>query len=247
MRLLILLMLIGATGAQAAEKVFRVGGKPHLILENLTGNIVVERGDPGTIVVATNSTSATDINAQQQGDRIRIQARTTWSSGSIDDGYRITMPDGRLEIRTTSGSIRVDGVNGEHELRTVNGDIEVSRLEGRLELHSVNGSILISRTGKCEVDAVSFSGSVRYRHGSLVGGAYSFSTTNGDIVIDHDARASYQISGRTINGAITDRTGKLEITSSKYANTQTVTGAHGEGRVLVRASSVNGNLLIKHP
>jgi len=245
MRKLVLVLLVTGTVGLAGERVYPVDGEPHLILENITGDIVVTRGEPGKVTVRDDLVGGSlEIEGDQQGNRIHIHTRKTWGA-SAHTGYRIAMPKGKLEIRTTSGTIRVDGVDGDLSLRTVNGDIEVTRVSGRLELHTVNGNILITRTGACEVDAVSFSGSVRYRHGSLEGGAYSFSTTNGDIVVEHESDASYEIAGRTINGAITDRTGKLEITKAKYANTQTLSGQFGGGKVLVRTNSVNGDLVIK--
>ncbi|MDJ0836165.1 MAG: DUF4097 family beta strand repeat-containing protein [Acidobacteriota bacterium] len=242
-----LIIVSGATlFAQDIERTFSISGEPRLDVITISGSITISKGKTGKVLVkARRSNDRIEVDMTQSGDRIRIKTRHPFGGRGGSVSLEITMPDGELDVRSTSGEITVEGVSGDLELHSVSGNIDVSRLDGRLRMNGISGNVTMSRLGKAEVDAVSISGNVIYRKGSLQGGDYNFSSTSGNVVLSATADANYTISGRTISGRITDETGKLTIKKAKYSGSQSLSGVVGKGTVMVQANSVSGNVRIE--
>jgi len=235
--------------AQDTTHRFDVGEKPQLILKNMSGEINIKSGKSGQVTITVlRVADPKDVEITQNGDRIRVKTRSGAGNKRSYRGasFEIEFPEkGELEISTLSGDVTVKGVSGYLRLRSVSGDIEVKRLSGRLALHSVSGDVSMTETGACEVDAVSMSGDISYSRGSLVGGDYSFSSTSGNVLVAYEQEASFSLSGRTISGTITDRSGAFKITRAEYSNITSVKGSVGSGDVRVQANSVSGNIRIR--
>ena len=235
--------------AQKAEREFQVGDNPHLVLENISGNINISRGGDDTVMIRVfKNDDRIEVEMSQNGDRIRVKTiypeNNYRSNGGVD--FEVQFPaEGELDIKSISGSISVDGVSGELDLKSVSGDVELTNLEGNINANSVSGNVVLTKIGNAEVDANSISGRIDYSRGSLEGGDYSFSSTSGSVKIAHRSDASYHISGRTISGRIRDKTGDLQIRKEKYTNMQSVSGEFNGGTVEVSANSVSGSITIE--
>ena len=228
---------------------FEVGGSPHLILENISGDIEVTTGASDRIIVKfTKEDDRIEVEMNQSGDRVEV--KTIYPQGNFRGkggvDFQIQFPaEGRLEVQSVSGTIKVKGVNGELGLKSVSGDVEVDNAEGRLDLSSVSGDVVMTQLGVADVDANSISGDVEYSKGHLDGGDYSFSSTSGNVSISHSRDASYRINGRSISGSISNRVGgDIDIHEERYSSIKSVSGNYNGGEVGLQVNTVSGNLTL---
>lgn len=231
---------------------FKVSSAPDLVLRNIAGEIRVKPGSSDRVVIHVNrDDDDIEVDMFQSGNRINIKVRypsrnNYGNRGDID--FRIEVPAkcNNLELHSVSGSIEVTGIRSQMNLQTVSGDIELSRCAGEMKLNAVSGDIELDKLGPSAIDASTISGNVDYRDASLEGGDYSFSSTSGNININHSASASYRISGRTISGNISNNVANtIEIKRSKYASTESVSGYYNGEDVWIEAHSVSGDISIR--
>src|SRR5437762_4456370 len=148
---------------------FQVMEHAQLNLRNHSGNVLLHRGEEGSInVAATIHARSLDyanmpVRYDQHGDSLTISSRFSWNSlffGSSTVDFEITVPancdvhlsneSGRVVLQGISGDIRVhadnasietDNVQGQIILKTDHGSIQASNLQGQALLQTDHGSI----------------------------------------------------------------------------------------------------------
>ena len=134
---------------------------------------------------------AIEILASQKGDVVFVEARKKdladgktyqigWSGVSRSAKLIVSVPTGSdLIVRTGDGSIRVDHVHGKLELRSSDGSVTGRDLAGDVVAHTDDGAIRLEGVdGKC--DAASDDGSIAVQ-GRLDG--LRVSTEDGSVVV----------------------------------------------------------------
>jgi hypothetical protein len=143
-------------------------------------NVRVDTND-GSVTVTTGNTQQVEfrvdyaghvlnksvqIDSHQQGDEVELTARIPvrfFISLGMTRRFHIEvrMPkDADLQVRTSDGSIKANGISGSIDLHSSDGAISVSSLKGTVRLHTSDGSIEASDLdGKC--DALSSDGRIR--------------------------------------------------------------------------------------
>ena len=134
---------------------------------------------------------AIEVIAEQKGDVVHVEARKKdladgksyqigWSGVSRSAKLVVSVPTGSdLIVRTGDGSIRVDHVSGKVELRSSDGSVTGRDLSGDVVAHTEDGSIRLEGVdGKCDV--ASDDGSIAVQ-GRLEG--LRVSTEDGSVVV----------------------------------------------------------------
>jgi Putative adhesin len=155
---MLVLFLTAACLVRAEEwsKNFTIQGKPDLRVETSDANIRVDTWDQNMIgarvltdrvKIGENGVRVID---HQTGDSVELELRFPHRVGfcivCIHAGHRveiiIQMPrEGRVNLRTGDGSIRLNGFKGEMELESSDGSQEVEGADGKLRAHTGDGHI----------------------------------------------------------------------------------------------------------
>jgi Toastrack DUF4097 len=183
---LILTLLAAAAAAGCAgrtsypgrfEKSLTVDGPTRLELRNIAGNISVQNGPPGQVVIRGSFEAhawpwqnlqgkvaelAGNPPIEQSENLIQVGARPLagLSRGSFVANYSITTP-GDTEVHADSGSgdIRVTGIRGPVNLSTGSGNVTAEQIGGDARAHAGSGEIVLRGVGG-EADASSGSGNI---------------------------------------------------------------------------------------
>lgn len=150
----------------------------------------------------------------------RTRGRESWSVS-----YRVQVPVGTdLELESTNGSIRVEGVAGGVAARSTNGSVRLSDVAGGVRVRTTNGSIQTA-----------------FGPGSLPDRDMELRTTNGSVTLTLPDGAGAQIEARTTNGRInTD----FPLTVQGRLGRR-VSGVLGDGGPEIRLTTTNGSIRIE--
>ncbi len=162
--------------------------------------------------------SSVKFRVENDENNVRLYARSggvmSWLFGGPGVTVNIWVPRRfSLDLRSSSGPIRVEDVSGEIRIRTTDGLIEVRATTGELDLHTGSGEVgVVEMLGDVEVKSASGSvdlawitGNVRVRTGGgdirtrHVAGRSELRTGDGEIEI---REASGEMYAKTEQGAI---------------------------------------------
>jgi hypothetical protein len=138
---------------------------------------------------------AIEVVAEHKGDVVRVEARKKemagersysvgWGRLSRSAKMVVSVPTGSdLVVRTGDGSIRVEHVNGRVELKSSDGSVTGRELTGDVVAHTEDGSIRLDGIdGRCDVASQDGSIAVQGRFEGL-----RVSTEDGSVVVRADA------------------------------------------------------------
>ncbi|HZD04965.1 MAG TPA: DUF4097 family beta strand repeat-containing protein [Longimicrobiales bacterium] len=190
------------TGAPPSSQVVRdsvIRARPgdRLVLQGLSGHVVVRGGEGDEVRVSPSSSGGGGVGVVRSGDRLRITGQ----------GPRGRLREGRLELEVPAWlpvemqgrrlGARVEGLRSEVSVRNVEGDIEVRDVEGDVRLWTVEGEIRISDV-RGRISARSMDETVDMVR---VGGEVEVGSTDGDLrLVDVDAT---RVTAETVDGDIT--------------------------------------------
>jgi len=158
----------------------------------------------------------------EEGNVLRIRPQP--NEGSLT----LTVPvDTSLQLKSTQGSIHVDGVHGEVDASSTNGSLELANVSGTIVADTTNGSI---RATMQRVDPSK---------------PMSFSSNNGaiDVTLPADVKANVRM--RTVNGSVwSDFEIKLQggLTVTRGG---TMAGTINGGGVEASFTTINGKITIR--
>jgi DUF4097 and DUF4098 domain-containing protein YvlB len=163
-----------------------------------------------------------DMTVTQEGDVINVK-------GPINGGpIALTVPvNVSLQLKSVSGSIRVDGVHGEVDASTTNASVEVMNVSGTVVADTTNGSI------RASMDQVDQSKPI------------SFSSVNGSIHVALPATLKANVKLRTTNGSAWS---DFEMKMNGGLNVSrggTITGTINGGGVEATFTTLNGRIEIR--
>lgn len=137
---------------------------------------------------------------------------------STNGSLRVNGLDGAATLRTTNGSVRINGVNGAVSISSTNGGIECANLNGSISARTTNGRIKLEDI-QGAMDASTTNGSiVAMMTRSVDDRKMRFSTTNGGIELRLPASLKNDVRASTTNGSIEV---KLPAASSFQVNART--------------------------
>lgn len=196
--LLLTLLLVAAAGRLHGEewaKSFTVTGKPDLKVDASEANVQVDTWDQNLIAVQLTAVNykigqSIKIEDHQAGDSVEI--RVYFPSHLLNFGLRshrvdvaVHLPrEGRINLHTGDGHIKVTNFKGEMNLESGDGHQEIESVEGSLRAHTSDGHIrasgrfdhleLMSGDGRIEAAALA---------GSLMSSNWDLHTGDGSVTL----------------------------------------------------------------
>jgi DUF4097 and DUF4098 domain-containing protein YvlB len=168
------------------------------------------------------------IDIEQQADSISVDTRipNNWrSSVSISVEYKISVPaNANLDLESSNGRIRVEGIDGELTLRTVNGQISAQDVSGNVTTQTTNGAI------KVEL------------HSLAEGSSTNLRTNNGSVKLTIPGNTAANINAKTSNGSVHS---DIPLSSSSKTSRRRVSGEINGGGPTIDLRTVNGSIRIR--
>lgn len=237
-------LMVAGPRAQASDvwdKTYELGATPRLAVSNTNGSVTVNVHDEPRIVVHAERTvqavteqgaqellAATTITEELQGTTLTL---TTKRPGSFSRGqqaqvrYEVRVPRGAsLAVRTTNGTVTVEGVQGIVELETVNGRLRGTALGQVQRAETVNGSMQLAMD-------------------QLPPGGGTFETVNGSVELAMPPAAGAALSVRTVNGGIT--VNGFSRVDDEDRRRRRYDGALNGGGPPLRVETVNGSVTVR--
>jgi len=240
------------------EKHFSVSGKPEVSLRTFDGSIEVRPWDRNDVQVVIEkrgtSKAATDtieVHAEQNGNRITVEARVPQSHG-FRFGYSrsarliVSVPaSSDVSAHSGDGAIDLDGVTGHLQLTSGDGSIRALHVSGELDVHTGDGSVTVS--GKlAAVRARSGDGSVRINadSGSSPTADWDITTGDGSVTLVVPDGFGAELDAHTGDGSIhmTDIT--LSNVTGRIGR-NSIKGRLGSGGPIVRVRTGDGSINLR--
>jgi len=204
--------------AEEWSKTFTLTGKPSLRVQTSDANIHVEVWDQNKIQahITTEGYSIGEkgirITDHQTGDSVELEVRYPHHNLNFEIGYHhrrvdveIQMPkEGRVELHTGDGHIRLSGLKGEMEIVSGDGHQDIESVDGTLRAHAGDGHIRASgrfdgldlSTGDGRIEATALSGSALAR-------SWTIHTGDGGVTLQLPENVSADVDLHTGDGHIT--------------------------------------------
>jgi DUF4097 and DUF4098 domain-containing protein YvlB len=195
---------------EPVAKSFKTSATPKVIVDVFAGSIAVTRGDEATVdaevtkrgggdteTEALEMLKKLDLKMEQDGDTIRIVAKTPPGERYIGEApAKLKVPAGaNLELRTTFNDIAATGISGSIEAKSSNGALVMHEVSGSLKLNTSFGKIDIDGPAT-NVQAITSNGAVTIKQ---VKGPISAKSSFGEVNIESP---SADVDAETSNGKI---------------------------------------------
>jgi len=155
--LFVLLALTPLARADEWSKTYAITGKPELRVETSDANIRVDTWGQNTIEARVTSEhwkigeGGVRVIERQMGDSVELEVRLPHEHHiciicvnvhSYRVNVEIHMPrEGRVNLRTGDGSIRLSNFKGDMQLESSDGSQEIDSVDGTLRTHAGDGHI----------------------------------------------------------------------------------------------------------
>ncbi|WP_337100863.1 DUF4097 family beta strand repeat-containing protein [Paenibacillus sp. YIM B09110] len=161
--------------------------------------------------------SSTSVPDEQQEMKSAVKLKIESELGAVDVSG-LLLPGG-LDIRISSGNVKVDHIVGEVQVKGINGNVQLQEVNGDSSIETKNGTI--AATGiKGQLYANTLNGSLELQD---VGGDLEAETKNGKIKV---TGAAASIKADTLNGSI-------EVSSDQVGGDWDLDSSVGEIRLVL--------------
>lgn len=145
-------------------------------------------------------------SSRSSGPRPSPWARLFGAGGNVSVAFTVRVPSGvRVDVGTTNGEVRVEGVHGAVKARTVNGAVHVAASSGPISASTVNGSVvatLDSLDPGVALSLTSVNGSVTAELPEGIGASLDMSTVNGRVTADFPVTIEGSVSPKRLRGTL---------------------------------------------
>jgi len=185
-----------------------------------------------------HSTSARLIASVPRGTKLNISTR--------DGSITVERVDGRLELRTDDGSVRVSETEGDVMIVTRDGSITLERVSGRIDARTGDGSIRVNgRPAGVALETRDGSVTVRAERGTEMTDDWSVRTGDGTVVVEVPDDFAAEIDAETQDGSVrTD----LEIEGAgdrRGDDRRRLHGKLGAGEHVLRLRTNDGSIRLR--
>jgi len=178
---------------------------------------------------------ARGFSIEEEDNVIHIRASSAQSQNLV-----ITVPvDTSLQLKSTHGTIMVDGVHGEVEVSDTNGEIELTNISGTVVADTTNGSIKVSMVRVDPNKPIAFSsinGTVDVTLPADLKANMKLRTNRGEVWSDFDMK---------LTGGQPTTTGGGNNGRFKLEFDRTIYGTINGGGVEANFRTINGKILIR--
>jgi len=235
--LLCILSIVPLVKAEEWSKTFDLTGAPDLRVQTSDAKLSVDTWDQNKIEAHVTTTGykigpgGIQVTESQSGNSVSLEVRYPKAEFHLMDvkSHRVEiaihMPrQGRVDLKTGDGNIRLTGVKGEMTVTSGDGNQEIEDVEGVLHAHAGDGHIRVTgrfdglslRTGDGHIDATARAqstmksewdlkagdGSVTLRIPEKFAANVDFETKDGRLDVDMPLTVSGRIKDNAIRGTI---------------------------------------------
>ncbi len=234
----------------------RNSSRPRIVdVSTTNGSITIKTHEGKDVIVATDSgrpsrrdgrapegmhridLPSRGLNVEEQDNTITVRDHSPGGS----EGITITVPvDTSLHLRSSNGSIRVDGVHGEIDAETHNGGLRILNVSGSVLANTHNSSVVVTmdRVDAAKPSAFStLNGSIDVTLPADVKANLKLTTDNGSIYSDFDVNVG---AGRALTEPNNTPDGRYRVRFD-----HTVLAAIGGGGADLTFRSANGSIVIR--
>lgn len=200
------------------SKTYTITGKPDLRVETSDANIHVDTWEQKTIEVRVTSEHykigerGLRIEEHQSGDSVDVEVHFPHDIHIITfnmHGYKVDvevhMPrEGRVNLHTGDGSIRLSNFKGEMDLQTGDGHQEIDSVDGTLRARAGDGHI--TAAGRFDVlELGTGDGRIEARAlaGSVIASSWTLHTGDGSVTLELPGTFAADLDLHTSDGHIT--------------------------------------------
>ena len=221
MALFLLLLLSGAWAQERKAFTYTVGPQAIVSITNNYGTTIIKPSENRQVVITTVSYSdAASFENEQHGDRIDVRARSTRQGSGLVD-YTVLVPaDALVNVRSSKGTLHVQGLRGDVILQSETATVEVSDISdahlhvntlsgpinltdirnSHLDVHSVDGNVDLHNVTGSSVEVNSAHGRINFEGDPGFAGEYRLTSRSGDLEISIPNSAPVEISSHSVNG-----------------------------------------------
>jgi DUF4097 and DUF4098 domain-containing protein YvlB len=251
----LMLAIAPAVHADEWSKTFALSGKPELRVETSEANIHVETWDQNTIEarVTTMRWKIGDrgltILDHQTGDSVELEVRFPHRNFVFEVGQRrvdieIHMPrEGKLDLHTGDGDIRLSKFKGAMDLETRDGSQEIDDVDGSLRARSGDGNLRVG--GRFDVLEISTGdGRIEARTlpGSTLSSSWDLHTGDGSVKLQVPESLNADVDLHTGDGHITL---DLPLTVQGQLGEKTIRGKLNSGGNSLRVHTGDGSIRLE--
>jgi hypothetical protein len=266
------LLIVGVASASAGDRItqhFRVDPHPVVAIHNPSGTVTVRAWTKSEVmVVAERTTTESEVDATQTGNRIDVLTRPisdTAAPGDLRTDLEISVPqDAELEIHDDAGGVNVSNVLGDMNVETIAAGVDLEDAAGYLAVKTVDGSFQCVRcTGRIEVSSISgnfrfidihspyvraqtSTGNILFNGEFLPDATYRLKNYSGVIEVRFSPGDSFDLSASSIRGKVHNEA-RLDPPSHHHFLPRLGTALFGtlnSGRASVQLSSFDGTINI---
>lgn len=180
---------------------FSVSAAPTLIINNDIGAIVVHTGGASNVVTIAETRSS----ALFGGSSSNVQLAYQQSNGGNTITVNINRPNGATFFNSPTVDFDVSApTTANLQLKTSTGSVSVNGIRGQMSLQSSTGSVTASQVGlsgsstlKTNTGSVNFSGTIG------TNGTYQFQSNTGAVNVTLPRSASFHLNAKTNTGSLT--------------------------------------------
>jgi hypothetical protein len=198
------LLALTAVGQEKKESGYAVGPGAVISITNNYGPITVKPSGSSQVVVETISHSdAVSLVNEQHGDRIELRSMSSRQGTNLVD-YTVLVPAAAfVTLRSSDGTLRVQGLRGDVVLEAASGSVEVRDIsDAHLHVKTLSGPITLTDIRNSHLDIHSVRGNVNLHN--VTGPSVEVNSGAGRITYEGDP-------GRVGEYLLTSHTGDLEV------------------------------------
>ena len=162
------------------------------------------------------------------------------SSGDI----RIAGITGTILCQTSSGDLRLNEVGGNLLVSSASGDVTINGLEGKLGMRTASGDIRTQSLSLDELSMHTASGDVHLDLLKLPENDFEVRTVSGDLNIYAPHDAAFKLETRTVSGSVTCGFPRDAVKYQATGRRETSLEVNGGGSLTIQVATVSGDINI---
>ena len=221
------------------EKTFETSQTPHLIIEQIHGNMSLNGWEESRIMI---SGKGDNYRYKQEGEEIRLQGFTDCRI-FVPQGASVTLGNvhGNGTIVRVRGQLNLQGIHGNFRSEEV-GPIRLGRVGGEFSTRDVEGPVVVENVGG-NFRASDVKGNVQWEH---CGGNGSVSDIDGNVNVGKvrgnlNATGLKALSVESVSGNLNVKEASEKVTVEKVGGNLNITECSGD----VNAEWVGGEVKIR--
>jgi len=246
-----IMMLVSMAFCITAEmsETYRIGSGTELEVNNINGDITIERIDGNNIIIDIVKKTKKDRTELEKvtvditsGETFVVKTRYLEDNVDVSVDIALKVPDNIMEvaIENVNGTIDIEGITAEINIDNANGDITVTEVNGTVEVDLANGDVRIEGDAIIE-DVELANGSISAEVRALAEDGAQFELANGTIRIYILESLNADIEARIVMGNLKVHDLSIDYTKQK---SNSIEGTLNDGGPLIEIGAATGNISI---